>query len=41
MDVKYCVECQEREARHWGSNFCEDCFREALKEKVEGEEDGH
>lgn len=36
--MKYCVECGEREARYWNSNFCEDCFREILSDKMEEEE---
>ncbi len=37
--LKTCVECKTEIARHWNSNFCEKCFREILKEKME-EEDG-
>jgi hypothetical protein len=22
-----CIECKENDARYWGSNLCEDCFR--------------
>jgi ribosomal protein S14 len=36
--MKRCVECKEHDARYWGSNLCEDCFREILKEKLDEEE---
>jgi hypothetical protein len=36
--ITYCIECNEKEARYWSSNFCEDCFRELLKVKLEEEE---
>jgi ribosomal protein L34E len=35
---KVCVECKERIARYGGSNLCEECYREMLKEKLENEE---
>lgn len=32
-----CVECRIEDARYWGSNLCEKCFREILIEKMEEE----
>lgn len=32
--LKDCIECKVRPARYWASSFCEDCFRELLKEKL-------
>lgn len=32
-----CIECKDKIARYWGSHFCEDCFRELLKEKLNEE----
>jgi ribosomal protein L34E len=37
MKQKVCVECKARPARYWGSNICEECYREMLKEKLENE----
>lgn len=34
MQPKTCIECKNRSARHWNSNFCEDCFREILKDTL-------
>jgi GTP cyclohydrolase FolE2 len=35
LSLKTCIECKAREARYWGSHFCEDCFRELLTEKLD------
>lgn len=35
MSKKYCIECKERPARYWSSNFCEECFRKLLREKLD------
>lgn len=37
--LETCIECKVREARHWRSNFCEDCFREILNSKLEDDDD--
>lgn len=29
-----CVECKKRDARYWGSNLCEECFRSYLREDI-------
>lgn len=33
--VETCIECKDREARHWRSLLCEECFIEILNYKVE------
>lgn len=38
MSKKYCIECKERQARYWSSNFCEECFRKLLREKLNEDE---
>ncbi|WP_165786667.1 hypothetical protein [Heyndrickxia camelliae] len=35
--AKDCIECKVRPARYWGSSFCEECFKEVLKEKLEND----
>lgn len=35
---KVCIECKEKEARYWASNFCEECFRELLSAKIQEED---
>lgn len=37
---KLCMECKDKPARYWGSSFCEDCFRELLRENLEKEDEG-
>lgn len=35
---KVCIECEEGLGRYWGSNFCEDCFRQLLREHLADED---
>lgn len=37
-ETTLCIECKEEQARYWGSNFCELCFRKMLSEKLEEDE---
>jgi hypothetical protein len=37
--MSICIECKENEARYWSSSFCEDCFKELLKVKLEEEDE--
>ena len=40
-DRKVCLECKVDLARYWGNNFCEPCFRVALKKNIEEEDKRH
>lgn len=33
--IEICIECKDREARHWRSLLCEECFTEILNTKFE------
>jgi ribosomal protein L34E len=37
--LSLCIECKDHVARYWGSNLCEECFREILKEKIASEDE--
>ena len=36
--TKDCIECKVRPARYWDSSFCEECFREVLRQKLDEED---
>lgn len=35
---KVCIECKIKLGRYWGRNFCEECFRQLLREHLADED---
>lgn len=35
--IKYCVECGDHKAMDWQSSYCEECFKDELRQKVKSD----